>query len=279
MPMREFRGKVAVVTGAANGIGRALAERCVSKGMRVVLADKDAAALSAMAKELQVAGADVLAVPTDVSRTGEVEALAKATLSTFGTTHLLCNNAGVGIATPILESTIEDWEWALGVNLWGVIHGVRSFVPAMRAQLEECHIVNTASIAGLISPPGLGVYRTTKHAVVAFSEALYHEVREVAPHIHVSVLCPGLVKTGILSSARRLEHSALPAGGTNNPEEERLRLALEEGMAPEVVADLVFQAIREERFYILTHPERNRQIRDRMEDILLQRNPTGRIAQ
>jgi NAD(P)-dependent dehydrogenase (short-subunit alcohol dehydrogenase family) len=243
--------------------------------MRVVLADKDAARVSTVAEELQAVGAEALAVPTDVSRAGEVEALAEATFSAFGTAHLLCNNAGVGIATPILESTIEDWEWALGVNLWGVIHGVRSFVPAMRAQPEECHIVNTASIAGLVSPPGLGVYRTTKHAVVAFSEALYHELREAAPHVHVSVLCPGLVKTGILSSARRPEAGVLPAHSEPSPEEERLRLALEEGMAPEAVADLVFRAIREERFYILTHLERNHQIRTRMKDILLGRNPSG----
>jgi NAD(P)-dependent dehydrogenase (short-subunit alcohol dehydrogenase family) len=276
--MHDFQGTVAVVTGAANGIGRALAQRAAAEGMAVVLADKNAAALSTASAELASTGAEVLAVPTDVSRADEVEALAQAAFSAFGTTHLLCNNAGVGIAAPILESSLEDWEWALGVNLWGVIHGVHSFVPAMRAQSEPCHIVNTASIAGLISPPGLGVYRTTKHAVVAFSEALYHELREVAPHIHVSVLCPGLVRTGILSSARRPGAGTSPAHAAPNPEEERLRAALDEGMDPEAVADVVFRAIREERFYILTHPARNHQIRTRMEDILLQRNPTGTTA-
>jgi NAD(P)-dependent dehydrogenase (short-subunit alcohol dehydrogenase family) len=269
---------VAVITGAANGIGWALARRCASEGMRVVLADKDAAALSATAAELQASGAQVLAVPTDVSRAHDMEALAEATTSTFGAVHLLCNNAGVGITTPILYSTIEDWEWALGVNLWGVIHGVRVFVPLMRAHHDLCHIVNTASIAGLISPPGLGMYRTTKHAVVAYSEALYHELAEQAPYIKVSVLCPGIVKTQIMSSAHRphiATENETAKPGQESEEELRLQRALEEGMAPEAVADLVFQAVREERFYILTHPERNWQIRDRLEDILLGRNPTG----
>ena len=269
---------VAVITGAANGIGRVLARRCASEGMRVVLADKNAAALSATAAELQASGAEILAVPTDVSQAHDMEALAEATRSTFEVAHLLCNNAGVGITTPILQSTIEDWEWALGVNLWGVIHVVRVFVPLMRAHHDPCHIVNTASIAGLISPPGLGVYRTTKHAVVAYSEALYHELAEQAPHIKISVLCPGIVKTQIMSSAHRPQiatENETTMRGQDSEEEQRLQRALEEGMAPEAVAELVFQAVREERFYILTHPERNWQIRDRMEDILLGRNPTG----
>lgn len=270
--------KVAVITGAASGIGRALAHRCASEGMRMVLADKDATALSATVAELQASGAEVLGVPTDVSRAHDMEALAEATRSTFEAVHLLCNNAGVGITTPILESTIADWEWALGVNLWGVVHGVRVFVPLMRAHQDPCHIVNTASIAGLISPPGLGVYRTTKHAVVAYSEALYHELTEQAPHIKVSVLCPGIVKTQIMSSAHRPQATSGDASAAvrqNNSEEQRLKGALQEGMAPEAVAELVFAAVREERFYILTHPERNWQIRNRMEDILLGRNPTG----
>jgi NAD(P)-dependent dehydrogenase (short-subunit alcohol dehydrogenase family) len=269
---------VAVITGAASGIGWALAKRCASQRMRVVLADKNAAALSATAAEIRASGVEVLAVPTDVSRAHDMEVLAEAIRSTFGRVHLLCNNAGVGITTPILQSTIEDWEWALGVNLWSVIHGVRVFVPLMRSHQDPCHIVNTASIAGLISPPGLGVYRTTKHAVVAYSEALYHELAEQAPHIKISVLCPGIVKTQILSSAHRAQAMSgdVPAAERlDNTEEQRLKGAFQEGMAPEAVAELVFEAVREERFYILTHPERNWQIRDRMEDILLERNPTG----
>lgn len=237
--------------------------------MRVVLADKNADALHAAAAELQAYGADVLAMPTDVGQARDIEALADATIATFGAVHLLCNNAGVGIVTPILESTVADWEWALSVNLWSVIHAARVFVPLMRAQQVPCHIVNTASIAGLISPPGLGVYRTTKHAVVAFSEALYHELAEQTPHIKVSVLCPGVVKTHIMSSAHR---SADRRG--DNREERRLQQVGEAGMAPKTVAEHVWEALGEERFYILTHPERNWQIRTRLEDILLGRNPS-----
>jgi NAD(P)-dependent dehydrogenase (short-subunit alcohol dehydrogenase family) len=275
--MDDFRDKVAVITGAASGIGRALALRCAQEGMRVVLADKNAEALGSTAAAIQAAGAQVLAVPTDVARAQEIEALAAATLATFGAAHLLCNNAGVGIVTPILDSSSADWEWALGVNLWSVIHGVRVFAPIMRAQNEPGWIVNTASIAGLISPPGLGIYRTTKHAVVALSEALYHELAERAPHVKVAVLCPGIVKTQIMSSAYR---SAAGSGdadavqGQDIQEQQRLRHALDDGMAPEAVADLVFRALREDRFYILTHPERDRQIRNRMEGILQGRNPS-----
>jgi NAD(P)-dependent dehydrogenase (short-subunit alcohol dehydrogenase family) len=278
--MQELHGKVAVITGAASGIGRSLALRCAQQGMRVVIADKDAEALRVTAAELQATGADVLAVPTDVAQAQAVEALGEATISAFGSVHLLCNNAGVGIVTPILESTIADWEWALGVNLWGVIHGVRVFTPLMRAEQSPCHIVNTASIAGLISPPGLGIYRTTKHAVVAFSEALYHELAEHAPHIHVSVLCPGIVKTRILGSAYREEKQPTDtpqSQGKDDREAHRLQQAVDAGMEPEVIADLVLSAVREERFYILTHPERNWQIRDRMEAILAGHNPSGRM--
>ena len=271
--MRAFDGKVAVITGAASGIGRALAQRCALAGMRVVLADKQAETLRATAAELQASGATVLAVPTDVSQAREIEGLAEATITTFGAVHLLCNNAGVGIVTPILDSSAADWEWALGVNLWSVIHAVRVFLPLMREQDEPCHIVNTASIAGLIAPPGLGVYRTTKHAVVAFSEALYHELRERAPQINVSVLCPGIVKTQIMNSAQRAGEASM-----DPTEAQRLQRALEDGMAPEQVAELVLRAVREEQFYILTHPERNWQIRNRMEDILLGRNPTGTVV-
>jgi NAD(P)-dependent dehydrogenase (short-subunit alcohol dehydrogenase family) len=274
MQMREFRDKVAVIIGAASGIGLALARRCAQAEMRVVLVDNNAGALYAAATALQAQGADVLAVPTDVGQARDIEALADATIATFGAVHLLCNNAGVGIVTPILESTVADWEWALNVNLWSVIHAVRVFVPLMRAQQVPCHIVNTASIAGLISPPGLGVYRTIKHAVVAFSEALYHELAANAPLIKVSVLCPGVVKTKSMSSSHRLADDT-----GDNGEERRLQQVIEAGMAPKTVADHVWQALREERFYILTHPERNWQIRAHMEDILLGQNPSTPLDQ
>jgi NAD(P)-dependent dehydrogenase (short-subunit alcohol dehydrogenase family) len=200
--MREFTGKVAVITGAASGIGRGLAQRCVEEGMRVVLADIEAPALAQAEAELRGAGATVLAVPTDVAQARAVEALAERTMQTFGAVHLLCNNAGVGAGGSIWESSLDDWEWVLGVNLWGVIHGVRSFVPLMLAQDTACHVVNTASIAGLLSYHPSASYQVTKHAAVALSEHLYHSLAERQAKIGVSVLCPGWVRTRILESAR-----------------------------------------------------------------------------
>ncbi len=176
--MKEFKGKVAVITGAASGIGRALADRSVNEGMKAVLADVEGEALAKTEAGLKASGATVLAVPSDVSQARDVAALAQKTLEVFGAVHLLCNNAGVGTEAAIWESTLEEWEWVMGVNLWGVIHGVRAFVPLMLAQDTECHIVNTASMAGLISGPGLGAYKVTKHAVVSLSETLHHELAE-----------------------------------------------------------------------------------------------------
>ena len=176
--MREFKDKAAVITGAASGIGRAMADRCVQEGMKVVLADVELEALAKTEASMKASGATVLAVRTDVSQARDVEALAQETLEAFGDVHLLCNNAGVGTSAAIWEITIADWEWVIGVNLWGVIHGVRVFVPIMLEQDTECHIVNTASILGLISGPGSGAYKVTKHAVVTLSETLYHELAE-----------------------------------------------------------------------------------------------------
>ena len=176
--MKEFKGKVAVITGAASGIGRAIAERCAREGMKVVLADIEEEALSQAEEEMKAEGATVLAALTDVSKAGDVEALAQKTLDTFGAVHLLCNNAGVLPGRDFLwERTLNDWEWVLGVNLWGVIHGTRVFVPVMLEQGTECHIVNTASAAGLLSIPYLGIYNVTKHAVVALTETLHRELR------------------------------------------------------------------------------------------------------
>ena len=176
--MREFKDKVAVITGAASGLGRAMADRCVQEGMKVVLADVEVEELAKTEASMKASGATVLALRTDVSQASDMEALAQKTLEAFGAVHLLCNNAGVGTDAAIWKSTIADWEWVIGVNLWGVIHGVRIFVPIMLKQDTESHIVNTASMAGLISGPGLGAYKVTKHAVVALSETLYHELAE-----------------------------------------------------------------------------------------------------
>jgi NAD(P)-dependent dehydrogenase (short-subunit alcohol dehydrogenase family) len=275
--MKEFQGKVAVITGAASGIGRALADRSVQEGMKVVLADVELEALAKTEASLKASGATVLAVPTDVSQARAVAELAQKTLEAFGAVHLLCNNAGVGTEAAIWESTLEEWEWVMGVNLWGVIHGVRAFVPVMLAQDTECHIVNTASMAGLISGPGLGAYKVTKHAVVSLSETLHHELAELSAKVRVSVLCPGFVNTQIMESARnRPGHipPTGPLGPASGARWEAIRRLVPAGMPPVQVADAVFAALQEDRFYILTHPEGKEAVRTRMDDILQERSPT-----
>lgn len=280
--MKEFKDKVAVITGAASGIGRGLAERCAQEGMKVVLADIEEKALTETEKEMKAAGASVLAVLTDVSKASDIEALARKTLDAFGAVHLLCNNAGVGPgAAYIWERTVADWKWVMGVNLWGVIHGVRVFVPIMLEQDTECHIVNTASVGGLISSPHLGVYKVTKHGVVTLSETLYHELAQRGAKINVSVLCPAYVNTRIMDAERNR-----PAELRNDPTEEKtspegqavhqaMREAVQAAMSPQQVADRVFNAIREEKFYIFTDPEWKPVMQMRMEDILQERNPTN----
>ena len=200
--MKEFKDKVAVITGAASGIGRALADRCVQEGMKVVLADVEVETLTKTEESMKAAGATVLAVRTDASRAGDVEVLVAKTVEAFGAVHLLCNNAGVATEAAIWESTTAEWEWVMGVNLWGVIYGARVFVPIMLAQDTECHVVNTASMEGLISGPGLGAYKVTKHGVIALSETLYHDLAERGAKVKVSVLCPGIVNTRIPESAQ-----------------------------------------------------------------------------
>jgi len=280
--MREFKDKVAVVTGAASGIGRVIAERLAAEGMRVVLADIEQGALAETESEMKAKGATVLTVPTDVSKAGDVEALAEKAIDAFGAVHVLCNNAGVGPpGGPLWERTVADWQWVLGVNLWGVIHGIRVFVPIMRAQDTEGHIVNTASMAGLASIPWTGIYNVTKHAIVTLSETLYHELTLTGSKLKVSVLCPGWVNTRLMDGDRNRPAELLnPAPETTSPQSEMIERAIREflaaGLDSEQVADHVFNAIRDEKFYILTHPEMKDGIRTRMEDILEERNPTYR---
>ena len=277
--MRDFQNKVAVITGAASGIGRGLAERCAREKMKVVLADIEETALDETAQELKDAGADVSIVRTDVSKSEEIEALANKTLDAFGAVHLLFNNAGVGAGTTVWESTLADWEWVLGVNLWSVIYGVRTFVPIMTKQNEECHIVNTASIAGLTSGPSLGVYKVSKHGVVSLSETLACELAAIGSKIKVSVLCPAGVNTRIMDSERNrpAEMQNDSAVESTHPAvkqmDEMLRQLIETGMSPAQIADTVFDAIRSEKFYILTHAEMKPMVQKRMEDILQERNP------
>lgn len=277
--MKDFKDRVAVITGAASGIGRGLAKRCVQEGMKVVLADIEEPTLLQTQKELQSIGAKVLAIRTDVSKARDVEVLANKTLDTFGAVHLLFNNAGVSAGSTIWESSLADWEWVLGVNLWGVIHGLHVFIPIMLAQDTECYIVNTASVAGLLSLGGVAPYQATKHAVVALSEHLYHSLAQQNAKVKASVLCPGFVNTRIMDAERNRpiglqnETANTPLSPEDKVLAEYMRQVLQAGMSPLQVADYVFKAIREERFYILTHPEINTAVQIRMEDILQQRNP------
>jgi NAD(P)-dependent dehydrogenase (short-subunit alcohol dehydrogenase family) len=280
--MDELDGKVAVVTGAASGIGAALAGRFASEGMRVVLADVEVGPLQEAADELAADGAEVLAVPTDVSRGNDVDRLAAAAADAFGPVHVLCNNAGVGAGGLLADLTTEDWEWVLGVNLWGVIHGLRAFLPGMLAHGEPGHIVNTASLAGLVSAPMMGPYGASKFAVVGISEALYHELQLTGSRIGASVLCPGWVNTQIYASERNrpagMGSATAGLGVDGDPRAEMLRAVLASGMAPDAVADLVLGAIRDGRFYVLTHPEMTPAVEARMRGILDGHNPKLTLA-
>lgn len=275
--MREFQGKVAVITGAASGIGRGLAERCVSEGIRVVLADIQEENLARTETELRASGGIVLGVRTDVSKRSDVERLARQAFDTFGQVHLLFNNAGVGAGGAAWEATWNDWEWVIGVNLWGVIHGVKVFTPLMMAQNTECHIVNTSSTAGLTVGGGLSPYSVTKHAVVALSESLYLSLQQRKSLVKVSVLCPGLVSTGIAKGEQNRPAELRDEPVALSPQMLAGRAAFEAaiaaGMAPAQVAEVVFDAIRNERFYILTHPEWTEVIQLRTDKLLRSENP------
>lgn len=275
--MKQFEGKVAVITGAASGIGRGIAERCVNEGMKTVLADIDDAGLDKAEADLKALGGTVLGVRTDVSKRADVELLARRTLEAFRQVHLLFNNAGVGGGGSAWEATWNDWEWMIGVNLWGVIHGVKVFTPLMLAQNVECHIVNTASAVGLVTGSPSAPYSATKHAVVALSESLFLTLQGRGAVIKVSVLCPGLVQTNIMNS----EHYRPPAL-KNEPVEmspkmrvgvKFMRAAIEAAMPPRQVADIVFDAIKNERFYILTDPGWVEAIRMRTDNLLRLENP------
>lgn len=277
--VNTFHGKVAVITGGASGIGYALAQHALQEGMKVVLADIEVSALEQARDRLLAHGQEVLAVHTDVSRAEDVAALADAAFAHFGGVHLLCNNAGVGGGRSVAGSSLADWAWLINVNLWGVIHGIHSFVPRMLRQGEPCHVVNTASVAGLITHPGTGVYQATKHAVVALSEACYMEMQAANLPLGVSVLCPGFVRTRIMEAPRN-RPSALMNPPDNTPPTpqqlamlEHFKASIENGMPPAEVAAQTFAAIREGRFYVLTHPEHKEQIKARMENILAGRNP------
>ena len=275
--MKNFPGKVAVITGAASGLGRAMAVRFARAGMKIVLADVDADALAKAEAQMKAAGAKVIGVQTDVTKALEVEALAQKALASFGAVHLVANNAGVAAGGDLWDNTVADWEWVLGVNVWGVIHGVRVFTPIMLAQQCEGHIINTASVAGLISPPAMGIYSVSKHAVVALTECLYHDLAQKTDKLKCSLLCPAYVPTGIAESGRNRPAALKQTSAKTAAEltfDAGLKKAVQSGkLSAADVAEQVYDAVREERFYILTHPKINAAIQWRMEDILACRNP------
>jgi NAD(P)-dependent dehydrogenase (short-subunit alcohol dehydrogenase family) len=263
--MKVFKDKIAVITGAGSGIGFAIAERCAQEGMKVVLADISERFLKRANRKMEKLGATFLTSRTDVSKLEDMEALANKTIENFGAVHLLVNNAGVSNTKYFWNYTLNDWKWQIGVNLWGVIHGLHIFVPIMRKQDTECHIVNTASIEGLLagSGPGGAIYGLTKHAIVSLSESMRTELTQTKSKIKVSVLCPGWVSTKIFfSDAHRQDEYRDSLEDTFD--EEKIQDSqskfqairdLSPPMACEDVAEIVIKAIRRKKFYILTHTD------------------------
>ena len=284
--MKSLKGRTAVITGAASGFGLEVSRIAAREGMNIVMADVQADALEQAAGEIGALGAAVLPYRLDVSKAEQVAALAAATFARFGAPHFVFNNAGVGGGGLIWENTLQDWEWVLGVNLMGVVHGVRSFVPMMLEAAKrdtgyEGHVINTASMAGLVNPPNMGVYNVSKHAVVSLSETLYQDLRLVTDQIGASVLCPFFVSTGITRSERNRPADLAGSGPTKS---QRLGQAMTDRavgsgkVTAANVAQQVFDALREQRFYIYSHPRALGSVQSRMEDLLQPRNPSDPFA-
>jgi NAD(P)-dependent dehydrogenase (short-subunit alcohol dehydrogenase family) len=279
-------GGIAVITGAASGFGFEASKQAAQRGMKVVMADVQADALAAAQGQIEALGAEVLPFRLDVSKAAEVEALAEATFSRFGVPSFVFNNAGVGAGGLIWEHTAADWEWVIGVNLMGVAHGVRVFTPAMleaaaRDPAWQGHIVNTASMAGLLNAPNMGVYNVSKHAVVSMSETLYQDLALVTDQVHAHVLCPYFVPTGI-SRSHRNRPADMPAA---RPTKSQL---IAQAMSDKAVGSgkvtaaqvvqSVFEACDENRFYVYSHPHALGGVQVRLEDIVTPRNPTDPFA-
>ena len=280
--MKEFQNKVAVITGGASGLGLEIARLAANKGMKLVLSDIEESALKNAEREFAERGVEVLAVRSNVALAEDVERLAEQTIARFGAVHLLFNNAGVALSKTTWETTIADWEWVLGVDLWSVIHGIRVFTPIMLKQNTHCHIINTASVAGMLSTPGMAAYNVAKHGVVTLSETLYHDLKRRGANIDVSVLCPAWVKTGIMDSERNrpgdLQNTDDQKSADDRKLEEAARHAAQAGkVTAPMVAEIVFAAIEENKFYILTHPKIKKWIGLRVEDILQDRQPSPQV--
>ena len=277
--MKEFKDKVAVITGGASGLGLEIARLAAKKGMKLVLSDIEEHALKQAQMEFAGQGVEVLAVRTNVAIAEDVEQLADKTMERFGAVHLLFNNAGVALNKTAWETSVADWEWVLGVDLWGVIHGVRVFTPIMLKQASPSHIINTASVAGMLSTQGMAAYNVAKHGVVTLSETLYHDLKRRGANIDVSVLCPAWVNTAIWDSARNrpddLQNSVERKEADDIKLEESARHAIQSGkVSAPMVAEIVFAAIAANQFYILTHPKIKKWVGLRVEDILQDRQPS-----
>lgn len=284
--IKDFAGKTAVLTGAGSGFGLECARIGARMGMKLVLVDVQKDALDQAAAEMQAAGAEVLVLQVDVSDAGQMAHLARRVQERFGAPHFVFNNAGVGAGGLVWENTVQDWEWVLGVNLWGVIHGVRLFTPMMLEAAQQDpsyrgHIVNTASMAGLLTPPNMGVYNVSKHAVVALSETLYQDLSLVTDQIGASVLCPFFVPTGIHQSERNRPSDLAAAKPTRSQliGQAMSDKAVSSGKVTAAeVAQKVFDAVAANQFYIYSHPKAIASVQTRLEDIMLARNPTDPFA-
>ena len=282
----NFNGKTAVLTGAGSGFGLECARIGAKLGMNLVLVDIQQDALDAASAEMTAAGAQVLAHKVDVSSASEMDALGRAVLDRFGAPNFVFNNAGVGSGGLIWENSVKDWEWVLGVNVMGVAHGVRVFTPMMLDAAKndaswQGHIVNTASMAGLLAPPNMGIYNVSKHAVVALSETLYQDLSLVTDQISASVLCPFFVTTGIGHSHRNRPEAMSGEKATKSQviQQAMTGKAVDSGKVSATdVAQLVFNAVEANRFYIYSHPKAIKSVQTRMEDILQARNPTDPFA-
>ena len=284
--IQDFKGKTAVLTGAGSGFGLECARIGAQRGMNLVLVDVQQDALQAAEAELSAAGAQVLARRVDVGNAAQMEALATEVVQRFGAPHLVFNNAGVGAGGLVWENSVKDWEWVLGVNLMGVVHGVRLFTPMMLAAAEQDpayrgHIVNTASMAGLLAPPNMGIYNVSKHAVVSLTETLYQDLALVTDQVSASVLCPFFVPTGI-SQSQRNRPDGLPEDKPTRSQlvgQAMIDKAVTSGKVTAAdVARLVFDAVAAGQFYIYSHPKALASVQTRLEDVLQARNPTDPFA-